>query len=193
MTVTRCHGVDSSQPAYLGDRDYFRAAVTRRSFVAGDYILGRLSGKPSITFALPVLGADGQVLRVVYVAVDLTEMAKSVAAIQLPPGAAVGIHDRNGVLLASKPALPIKVGQKVASVVLREAVQAKSTGVREGKDASGELRLWAFMPSGASADSAFSSQSASTVTSWWGLASVSWGLSWPCSRWWHFSAPGLPG
>lgn len=150
----RCHGVDG-QPAYVGDRDYFRAAVARRSFVAGEYILGRLSGKPSITFALPVLGADGQVLRVVYVAVDLTEMAKSVAAIQLPPGAAVGIHDRNGVLLASKPALPIKVGQKVASVVLREAVQAKSTGVREGKDASGEQRLWAFMPSGASADSAF--------------------------------------
>lgn len=151
----RCHGFDSSRPAYLGDRDYFRAAVTRRSFVAGEYIVGRLSGKPSITFALPMLDGDGRVTNVVYVSVDLTEMAKSVAAIQLPPGAAVGIHDRNGVLLASKPELPIKVGQKVASVVLREAVQAKSTGVREGKDAAGEPRLWAFMPSGASADSAF--------------------------------------
>jgi len=150
----RCHGVDR-QPAYVGDRDYFRAAVAHRGFVAGEYILGRLSGKPSISFALPVLGGDGQVLRVVYVAVDLTEMAKSVAAIQLPPGAAVGIHDRSGVLLASKPALPIKVGQKVASTVLREAVQTRSTGVREGRDAAGEPRLWAFMPSSPSADAAF--------------------------------------
>lgn len=150
----RCHGIDS-RPAYLGDRDYFRAAVARRSFVAGEYILGRLSGKPSITFALPVLGEDGQVLRVVYVAVDLTEMAKSVAAIQVPPGAAVGIHDRHGVLLASKPELPIKVGQKAASQVLQDAVKTMSTGVREGVDAAGQQRLWAFMPSSPLADTAF--------------------------------------
>jgi hypothetical protein len=39
-------------------------------------------------------------------------MAKSAVEIQLPPGAALGIHDRQGMLLAGKPDLPVRVGQK---------------------------------------------------------------------------------
>ena len=59
--------------AFFGDRLYFREAVARRNFFAGEYIVGRITGKPSVTFALPVLDAQGHVSFVVYAALDLSE------------------------------------------------------------------------------------------------------------------------
>ncbi|UUZ62341.1 hypothetical protein LP417_19555 [Polaromonas sp. P1-6] len=183
----RCHGLDSSRPAYGGDRAYFRDAVARRGFVAGEYIVGRLTGKPSITFALPVLDGDGRVVIVAYASLDLVEMAKSVTEIQMPPGAQLTIIDRNGTVLAAKPERSSgRVGQKIASPVLQQAVKSMSTGVREGMDGAGQERLFAFLPSSPFADAAFLWRSALTATWWWGRASASCGLSWLCWRWWHF-------
>ena len=151
---TRCHALGSDKKVFLGDRAYFRNAITQRRFVVGSYALGRLAGKPVITFAQPVIGADDKVTGVVFASVDLAEMAKSVAGTQLPSGAALGIHDRDGTLLAGKPALPIQIGKKVLSPVLREAVKTWGTGVREGVDGAGHDRLWAFMPSSPHAEAA---------------------------------------
>ena len=72
----RCHGLDSRRSGYFGDRAYFRDAVARRSFVVGEYILGRFSGKPTITFALPVLDGNGRVTLVAFAALDLAEMTR---------------------------------------------------------------------------------------------------------------------
>ena len=152
-----CHGHGSGNGAatYLGDRAYFRDAVSRRSFVAGQYIVGRFTGKPAIPFALPVLDARGRVSFVAYAALDLTEMARSIAAIEVPPGVSLGIHDRSGTLLAGTPNVPLRIGQKAASPVLLEAVRTMGTGVREGLDGAGRQRLWAFMPSSPQPEAAF--------------------------------------
>lgn len=144
---TRCHALGSAKKAFLGDRAYFHSAISQRRFVAGTYAVGRLAGTPVLTFALPVMGADDKVTGVVYAAFDLARMAGTIAGIQLPVGAALGIQDREGALLAGRPALPIRVGDKVQSPVLQEAVKSMSTGVREGLDGGGHERLWAFMPS----------------------------------------------
>ncbi|MCJ7800313.1 MAG: PAS domain S-box protein, partial [Polaromonas sp.] len=143
----RCHGLESTSPPYLGDRSYFRDAVSRREFVAGEYIVGRLTGLPSMTFALPAFDAQGRVAFVAYAAVDLTRTAETIAAIHVPAGAALGIHDRHGTLLAGTANLPLPVGRKPASPVLQEAIKNMRTGVSEGLDSMGQQRLWAFMPS----------------------------------------------
>ncbi|MDD5324070.1 MAG: hypothetical protein PHR71_01960, partial [Polaromonas sp.] len=152
-----CHGHGSGNgvATYLGDRAYFLDAVSRRSFVAGQYIVGRFTGKPAIPFAMPVLDAQGRVSFVAYAALDLTEMARSIAAIEVPPGVSLGIHDRNGTLLAGTPNVPLRIGQKAASPVLLEAVRTMGTGVREGLDGAGRQRLWAFMPSSPQPEAAF--------------------------------------
>ena len=144
---TRCHALSNDKKAFSGDRAHFLNAIEQGRFVTGNYRLGPLSGKPIIAFAQPMIDADDKVTSVVFAAFDLGAMAKSVAGIQLPLGAALGIQDRNGILLAGKPTLPTKIGQKVLSPVLREAVATWSTGVREGPDGAGRDRLWAFMPS----------------------------------------------
>jgi PAS domain S-box-containing protein len=144
---TRCHALDSGRKAYLGDRPYFHHAIEQRRFVVGTYAVGRLANKPVLTYAQPVMDAAGKVTGVVFASFDLAEMARLINAVELPPGAALGVQDREGALLAGKPKLPINVGDKVRSPVLKEAVQSLSSGVREGLDGAGHHRLWAFMPS----------------------------------------------
>lgn len=150
-----CNGQEGVRLGYLGDRAYFRNAVEQRSFVVGEYIVGRATGRPSITFALPLLDKDGRVDIVAFASVDLAEMAKSTIDVQLPPGGALGIHDRGGVLLAGKPDLPIRIGQVARSPVLKAAVQQMRTGTSDGPDGTGQRRLWAFMPSSPDVHAAF--------------------------------------
>ncbi|MGQ2978334.1 MAG: PAS domain S-box protein, partial [Polaromonas sp.] len=151
---TRCHALGSAKKVYLGDRPYFWNAIEQRRFVVGTYAVGRLANKPVITFAQPVIDAADRVTGVVYASFDLAEMGQLVNDIQLPAGAALGVQDREGALLAGKPKLPIQVGEQVRSPVLQEAVRSLSTGEREGPDGAGHERLWAFMPSSPHPESA---------------------------------------
>lgn len=47
-----CHAVNINGARFLGDRYYFRQALATKSFAIGEYIVGRTSGRPSITFAM---------------------------------------------------------------------------------------------------------------------------------------------
>ncbi len=150
-----CSGLVTAAPLYVGDRSFFRDAVASGRFVAGEFMVGRLSGKPVVPFALPVLDSKGSVLFVAYAALDLASVVASLAAAQLPPGAGLGVHDRHGALLAGSPGLPLQIGQNAASLVIQEALKTRSTSVREGADKNGQQRLWAYMPTSADTGTAF--------------------------------------
>ena len=150
-----CSGLVTAAPLYVGDRSFFRDAVASGRFVAGEFMVDRLSGKPVVPFALPVLDSKGSVLFVAYAALDLAPVVASLAAAQLPPGAGLGVHDRHGALLAGSPGLPLQIGQKAASLVIQEALRTRSTSVREGADKNGQQRLWAYMPTSADTGTAF--------------------------------------
>jgi hypothetical protein len=142
-----CNGLPIAHVGYLGDRAYFREAVARRGFVTGEYIVGRASGKPSISFALAPAGPRGACRGRGLCLGRPGRNGEVGGEYQLPPGAALGIHDRNGVLLAGKPALPIRHRPEGGSPVLREAVKTMRAGTADGPDATGQRRLWAYMPS----------------------------------------------
>ena len=153
---TRCHGVASAPTEmYLGDRSYFRDAIARRSFVAGEFTNGRLSKKPSLLFALPVVNKDDHVTFVAYAALDLSEMAHSIEAMKGSKDTDVEILDRKGILLFDTSKQALLVGEKTVNPVLLEAVKILGMGVSEGIDSSGKQRIWAFKPSQPSVDTAF--------------------------------------
>ena len=152
---TRCHGIDAKGSVYLGDRTYFRDALASRSFASGDYVLGRLSARPVINFALPTLDADGRVNQIAYLAIDVAEISASIAKTNLPPTGRVVILDRNGAVLAAKPSVSTLIGSKLPNPIVQDVVKTMSVGVREGRDAAGSERIFAFQPSGPAADSPF--------------------------------------
>ena len=151
----RCHGLDNSKATFLGDRSYFRDALASRGFVSGEYIFGRMSYKHLFGFSLPTLDANGRVNQVAYVVLDLAAMSASIAQTRLPPTGRVAIVDRNGTVLAAMPPVPGGIGSKIPSPIALEAVKTMGTGVREGLDATGRERIFAFQPSGKGADSPF--------------------------------------
>ncbi|MEO5660570.1 MAG: PAS domain S-box protein [Polaromonas sp.] len=154
----RCYGLGSSSPAvFVGDRGYFQQALTHRGIVADGYVMSRMTGKPIVTFAMPVMDRVGKIKAVAVVGVDLSEIAKTVANVPLPQGGHIVITDRQGIVLVGKTTtrnIPM-VGQQVPSLTLQEAVRTMRTGVGEGSDDSGLRQIYAFLPNGSAADSPF--------------------------------------
>ena len=152
---TRCHGIDAKGPVYLGDRAYFQNALASRRFASGNYVVGRLTARHTISFALPTLDAEGRVSQIAYLGLDLAEVSASIEEMRLPPSGRVAIMDRNGTVLAARSPESGGIGSKLASPIAQEAVKTMSAGVREGLDAAGRERIFAFQPSGKAADSPF--------------------------------------
>lgn len=151
----RCHSVPNNPPAFAGDRPYFKAAMASRNFVAGGYLLGRISGRPIMTFALPVKGSDGEVTAVAFAAMYLSEIGRAIGASSLPASGRVIVMDRDGVVLAANPEGAAVVGKPLAVESLRNAVKAGVAGIVEDRDASGAEQIYAFMPSTPSREAPF--------------------------------------
>lgn len=98
-----CSGVKTNAPVYLGDRVYFKAAISTKQLSIGDYQIGRLTNKPVQVIAQPVLDASGQVQSVVYAALNLEWLMRFTPLTELPPGSAITVVDRRGIVLTRAP------------------------------------------------------------------------------------------
>lgn len=151
----RCDGVGRISGVFAGDRNFFQKALALRAFVADGYVMSRTTGKPFVTFAMPVLDSAGKVKAIAVAGVDVNEISKAVAHAPLPQGSRLIIMDRQGIVLAANPEQSAVVGQRVASPLLREAVKTMRTGTGEDTDELGLARMVTFLPSGKSADAPF--------------------------------------
>jgi PAS domain S-box-containing protein len=142
-----CHANARLGDATAADRDYFRNAIASRRFVMGEPIVGRLSGRTAIPFAMPVI-EGGTITGVVFATLDLDSVSKSLARVELPTGARVLMADRHGHALVEFPAQPGRtVPRNVTHAPLLEAARTLTSGVGEGEDGSGAARVFAFAPS----------------------------------------------
>ena len=98
-----CTAVPSKTVVNLGDRTHFRRAVHLRRFVAGGYIFGRVIQKHTVNLTYPILDEGQQVRAVVFAALDLTQLDRFVADIQLPPNSLLMTADSEGNIIARKP------------------------------------------------------------------------------------------
>jgi serine phosphatase RsbU (regulator of sigma subunit) len=147
-----CSGIPMREPVNVADRLYFELALQARDFVVGDYQTGRVTGRPSINYAYPLLDAAGNVEAVIYIAQNLDWLTVALAGVQLPSGAILAVTDRNRTVLARVPPAEGALGQRVAEPALAAALAGRKVrGLVETEDAGGG-RLWAFAPLIAGAD-----------------------------------------
>jgi signal transduction histidine kinase len=125
-------------------RNFFRRAVETRDFAVGDYMIGRITDKPVIVFAQPVLSEAGQVLAVVFAALDLRWLGQLVAEAQMPAESTVTILDRNGLVLAQYPRNPEAIGRPVDPSLRRLIMGASGVGTTEALGPDGAPYLFAF-------------------------------------------------
>ena len=152
---TLCHSTPTAVGEYLGDRSYFQAAIARDSFIVSGYLVGRVSKKPSVIFALPVKNAQGQTIAVAFAGLRHVELSKAVGDTKLPAGTHLIIMDRTGVVLAENTQQSTALGQQVGSPLLKQAIQSGTLGVVEGADVNGVQKIYALAQTTPATDSAF--------------------------------------
>lgn len=108
-----CSAVQLSAPVNINDRSYFQRALESRRFAIGEYLIGRVTGKPSITVGYPLFDTLQKPLGVVFVAIDLAWLNEVLRNSPIPAGSSVRVIDGNGTLLAAHPAEP--PGSKLAA------------------------------------------------------------------------------
>jgi signal transduction histidine kinase len=109
-----CSAVQFKTAVNLGDRSHFRRAVHLKRFVAGGYVFGRVIQKHTVNLTYPVLDDDDQVKAVVFAALDLTNLDRFVADIQLPPGSLLLTADSEGKIISRKPDPEAWFGKQVS-------------------------------------------------------------------------------
>ncbi len=139
-----CGGVPPIGPVNIADRAYFQRALETRDFIVGDYIIGRIIGKPILTLAYPSVDNSGIVRAVVVAGLDLGRLAQLVANAQLPRGSTCTVIDRTGTILARYPEPEKWVGRSARDAPIVGAMLTRHEGVIEGRDIDGIPRLFAF-------------------------------------------------
>lgn len=142
-----CSAVPLREPVNVADRLYFELAIQTRDFVVSDYQTGRVTGRPAINYAYPLVGATGNVDAVIYIAQSLDWLTTALAGVQLPSGAVLAVTDRNGTVLARVPPADDVVGRRLAEPLLVAALSGRTApGLVESEDVAGVSRLWAYAP-----------------------------------------------
>jgi signal transduction histidine kinase/ActR/RegA family two-component response regulator len=119
----RCHALDGPADISIADRSYFRQVLTSRSFVVGELMQGRLSGRAVLAFAYPKRDASGQVAGVVFANIDLHSLSESLRGDINTPDAIVSVLDRSGAGLARSEGAEQWIGTRASAAQF--AIMAK--------------------------------------------------------------------
>ncbi len=145
-TVLASGQVDKG-PMSLADRPYFQRAVRSRCLSIGDYQVGRLTERPTMNVALPLLDGLGNVENVLYAALDLSGLDEAFERAALPGGSAVLLLDPSGTVAAWVPERAGTEGHAFPESPLVKAMMAAPTeGAIEAEGLDGGVRWFGFAP-----------------------------------------------
>lgn len=98
-----CGSLAIDETLFVGDRYYHRAAMANNRFTVGEFVVGRLTGKPIVGLAHPV-GSAGAISGVLAAYLDLDELANRLFGSDVPQDATLTVIDRNGTVMIRVPA-----------------------------------------------------------------------------------------
>ncbi len=141
-----CSAVPQKKPVSFSDRAWFQKAKRNHLFTISDFLIGRATGKPSIVLAIPLLDAQEQFRGTVFVSLDLSPFAASVADLPWPANTALTLIDRQGIILARQPEHEKWVGKPFPPETLADALTARVGTFMEGRGVDGVLRTYVYQP-----------------------------------------------
>jgi signal transduction histidine kinase len=146
-----------SEPAGAGvnssDRLFFRTAVATGRFSVGEQIVSRASGRPILTFGLPVYrGADQQLRGVAYLALDIAQADRHLRQLKLPPDVALLVADRHGKVVAVSGPQMATLGEPLPESFLRAAIGQGDERTGRAVGAGGKEWLYDIQPVGVASE-----------------------------------------
>lgn len=135
-------------PVTIANKAWFRRAMQHKQAALGSYEIGRISDKPCIHMALPLLDGSDEVELVVYASIDAAWWNATVSDSGLPEGSVLTLIAADGTILWRSLDTERWSGTKpVESDVIRAALSQASGEVRGG-GLDGVDRIFAFAPLG---------------------------------------------
>ncbi len=143
----RCSAVPVAESLNYADRAWFAAVLERRDFVNGGYVVGRITGRPLLTYAYPLRDAGGEVRRVLAAGLDLSWLQTLIAGLDVPADTVLTLVNERGLVLTRVPDGAEWIGRDIAATPLFRAIPALTPqgGVFEAEDVDGVPRLWAVV------------------------------------------------
>lgn len=150
-----CSALPIKGPVNAGDRIWFQRAMRTGDFAAGDYQIGRITGKAAVNFGYPILGPGEKAQAVVFAALELTWFNKLALKTRLPLGATVTVIDRNRTILARYPESGPWIGRTLPEGPLVKSMAAQNgEGIADAPGLDGSARLFGFAALGSGATGA---------------------------------------
>ena len=136
----------TTAPLNLASRAYFQRALSTKGFVIGEVQMGAVSGKLALSFAHPVLDAQGNVEFIVITGLDLKKMNTAIEALNLPSSSPFLILDQTGTIAVRFPNPTEWIGKKVNDEPLVQTMLAQKQGSTILLGPDGVERLYSFTP-----------------------------------------------
>ena len=111
----------------IADRDYFQRAVSTGTFVAGDFMHGKIRRQPTLAFAQPLRDTTGAIEHVIFANVDLTVLSRDLEAQTRMEDAIISVLDRNGTLIARSTNADRFFGVSASAEQLRTMIEQGET------------------------------------------------------------------
>jgi hypothetical protein len=134
----------------VSDRYYHQGALANRQFTVGNFVVGRLTGKPVVGLAYPVeASGSSEPSSVLALYFDLDELANSAYELGMPRTATFTVVDRDGTVMVRVPARQAGADTVGATVPTTFPVPTGESGrpyLARGVDLDGTERLFAVRP-----------------------------------------------
>ncbi len=145
----KCDALPSTPTGNFADRPYFKMAVAERSFAIGEYQIGRITGRPSINFGMPVFDNQGALKGVAFAALEVQQLAIAVQN-PTPPTIGITLTDRQGTILATNMPKNGDIGSRYPDAALYSAIRTLPTTTIQASDPNGIEKIYAVSAVGGS-------------------------------------------
>jgi signal transduction histidine kinase/CheY-like chemotaxis protein len=98
-----CSGVAFSDKVNVQDRQWFVETVTGQDISTGQFVIGRISKQPTVTYGYPLRHADGRLRAVLFAASKKSWLDRLIQNRQLRDGWQATLINRSGVVIAHYP------------------------------------------------------------------------------------------
>jgi PAS domain S-box-containing protein len=145
-----CRATPPPSPVNSSDRMFFRTAVQTGRFSVGDFTISRASGRPVLTFGLPVYRDEARrdLRGVAYVALDVGQADEQLRKLALAPEMTLLVADDNGIVVAATGARAVPVGSPLPEAFLRQALASRGPVLERAVGADGAEWMYAVQPVG---------------------------------------------
>lgn len=145
-----CGSLAIDESLFVGDRYYHRAGMASGHFTVGEFVVGRLTGKPIVGLAQAVQEAN-DVTGVVAAYLDLDELANRIYSTGVPQGATLTVVDRRGKVMIRVPAGVSALGTDTVGASVPESFptptdETQSAYMLDGTDLDGVPKHFAVQP-----------------------------------------------